>query len=126
MALFQSGSFTLNSGMTSPIKVECDALNEYDWATLAYLVTTKFTFRRVSGVPTGGVVFAEALAPYASRNPSHPHLIVDDVLTTGGSMERMKMELQAKETIETDYIGIVAFARNQPADWIHAIWTMWT
>ncbi len=126
MPLFQSGSFTLNSGLTSPLKIECDALNEHDWATLAYLVSSKYDFRRVTGVPTGGTIFAKALQPYASRNPSHPHLIVDDVLTTGGSMERMKAELQTKKTIyDTVYLGIVVFSRNDPPEWIRPIFQMW-
>lgn len=128
MNLFQTGSFMLNSGMTSPLKIECDALDEHDWATLAYLVHSKFDFYDVVGVPTGGTIFADALKPYVSNRKADPFLLVDDVLTTGGSMERTRLEMMS-ETTDINWpaqiIGVVVFARNEPPPWIHAIFRMW-
>ena len=120
MNLFQTGVFRLNSGYTSPLKIECDALAACDWATLAHLVHSRFDFRDVVGIPTGGLMFQEALKQYAAGGDEYPLLLVDDVLTTGGSMERMREKL-----IAPDIIGVVVFARTPPADWIHPIFQMW-
>lgn len=120
MNLFQTGAFRLNSGILSPLKIECDALRESDWAALAYIITSKFIFRDVVGIPTGGLLLQEALRPYATHSDEHPLLLVDDVLTTGGSMERMREKL-----IAPDIIGVVVFARNPPPAWIHPIFQMW-
>lgn len=121
MNLFQQGNFTLNSGIQSPLKIECDMLAVSDWTTLAKLVSERFEFSGVHGVPTGGFTFSEALRPYATENEDHPFLLADDVLTTGGSMERAKEELDYP-----NIIGIVVFARNPPPKWIYPIFQMWT
>ena len=86
--LFQIGSFTLHSGQESSFKIECDALAELDWGTLAYIVAARFDFSNVIGIPRGGLDFAEALKPYASNKPEQPWLIVDYVLNTGGRGKR--------------------------------------
>lgn len=112
MSLFQRGDFVAASGATLPWKVECDALTPEDWRTLAGAVAGAVRFGTVEGVPRGGLAFAEALAPYASTGPL---LIVDDVLTTGGSMERHRAG--------RDAIGVVAFARvGELPPWITAVW----
>jgi hypothetical protein len=84
--LFQRGTFTFASGAISPFKIECDALTEEDWATLAMLIAERVPpFSEVHGVPTGGICLAEALKSYATEGKA---LVVDDVWTTGGSMTR--------------------------------------
>lgn len=123
MNIFQTGSFTLNSGKTSPLKIECDALSDVDWATLALLASQEMSFREVHGVPTGGLVFADALRPYETGKLTDPILIADDVLTTGGSMERKKIEL-GKTYQSTPIIGVVAFARAICPHWILPIFSM--
>ena len=124
--LFQSGEFLLNSGIQSPLKIECDALQLLDWNTLARCVSAKMIFTHVLGVPTGGIRFALALKEFTSSISDEPHLlIVDDVLTTGGSMERMR------EQVAPNYegfriTGVVAFARQEPPEWVRPIFQMWT
>jgi orotate phosphoribosyltransferase len=102
MNLFQKGQFTLNSGPTAHFKIECDALTNDDWECLAFLLFNRLpAFSSVEGVPTGGLKLAEAMKKYTSSEG--PLLIVDDVLTTGGSMERFRGIRPA--------IGAVVFAR---------------
>ena len=84
--LFQYKKFTLHSGGISYFKIECDAITKEDYKTLAKIVSDKIKFKDVYGVPRGGIPFEKALKEYIS-NDSNNLLIVDDVLTTGGSMQ---------------------------------------
>ena len=61
MSLFRSGRFTLHSGDTSTLKIDCDALSDEDWQSIAVQVANRFKFRAVVGVPSGGLPFARAL-----------------------------------------------------------------
>lgn len=119
MNLFQHGGFTLNSGMQSILKIECDALTREDWRTLALLTSNRIKFSSVVGVPRGGLVFADELMSYCSNESGLPCLIVDDVLTTGGSMAKVRQE------IEGPTIGVVVFARGPCPAWIKPIFQMW-
>jgi len=117
--LFRFGDFTLHSGNRSLYKIDCDCLTDDDWATLAIMIHDSINnFYDVIGVPTGGLKLANALEPYCSRNPRHPTLIVDDVLTTGNSMEN------ARKQVERDCIGAVVFARSKPPYWITPLFSM--
>ena len=44
-------------------------------------------FRAAIGIPRGGIKLGQYLNEYSTQNSDHPYLLVDDVLTTGGSME---------------------------------------
>lgn len=108
MSLFQQGNFKLHSGTTTNWKIECDALDDQDWQTIAMLIARQhLSFSRVTGVPTGGLKLAEALQPY-TKHYSPDHLIVDDVYTTGTSMNKMREMLKAPGVI---YFGAVVFSR---------------
>lgn len=126
MNLFQLGNFTLHSGEQSSWKVECDALTEADLETLARLIAEKVgPFYRVVGVPSGGSRLARALMPYVSkRTPGGgtpmPALLVDDVLTTGASMEQMRRDFEP-----IPVVGVVLFARREPPAWVRAVWRLW-
>lgn len=126
MTLFISGNFTLHSGKSSNFKIDCDGLDHIDYKALADIVVPKlpYNFSTVYGIPKGGVRFALALSKYC--RPCNNLLIVDDVLTTGGSMEEAK-KLHQYDGHHTKYdhiFGLVVFARNQPADWIFSIFQM--
>ena len=69
MHLFETGEFKLSSGKKSDWKIECDALVPSDWDTLALIVSKAYKFNRVVGIPEGGLPFAEALEPYAMKQP---------------------------------------------------------
>lgn len=113
--LFRNGYFTLASGLEAKWKIECDALVEEDWATLAMMAVEGFgNPSSVVGVPRGGLPFAKALAPHCQAEG--PQWIVDDVFTTGRSI---KMLRTVKQT------GVVVFARTPPPHWIKALFTMY-
>ena len=117
MALFRRGIFTLHSGDTSTLKIDCDALTVDDWETIAVQVANRFKFRAVVGVPSGGLPFASAMRPYVDAD-SQDMLIVDDVLTTGASMELARARCSGRT------IGVVLFARGPCQEWIHPVFRM--
>jgi hypothetical protein len=126
--LFQLGDFTLSSGAKSKWKLECDALGDDDWRALAEMIRQLVgPFSSVEGVPRGGLKLAELLRPHAEL--AGPHLIVDDVLTSGGSMERLRERRRGENTFSSGYegpefAGAVVFARGQCPHWIKAIFQM--
>jgi orotate phosphoribosyltransferase len=119
MNLFQLGDFVLSSGVESRWKLECDALTEVDWTALAAMVRQMVgRFGKVIGVPTGGLKLAAALKPFEMI--AGPTLIVDDVLTTGASMEKMRdMSLEGPT-----HVGVVVFARGQCPYWVKPLFQM--
>ena len=111
--------FKLHSGDMSPFLIDCSVLTDEDWQALARMVYEKLGerhFRKVVGVPMGGLKLARELIPFRFPNPEYPILIVDDVLTTGRSMEEVRAELGE------DCIGTVVFVRGDCPDWITPLW----
>lgn len=121
-SLFNSGTFRLHSGGESSFKIDCDALTDEDLAALALQVARRWRFRSVYGVPRGGTRFAEALKPYALPCVELPRLIVDDVFTTGQSMNAAR---NSPWSTRNDDIGVVIFARQPTPDWIYSIFQLW-
>ncbi len=105
--LFRKGDFTSAAGLRLGWKIECDALDEDDWACIAYVGSKLLYFGAVIGVPRGGIALASAMQPYAT--PGAPMtLICDDVWTTGKSMRAL-----AGDVAEAGrWIGYVGFARG--------------
>lgn len=121
MSLFNTGTFRLHAGGVSNFKIDCDHLSDEDIQAVADLVGPKLFFHTVIGVPTGGLRFARALEKYSQPGGSDaPLLIVDDVLTTGVSMEQAKKE----HMWYTPPIGVVIFARGKCPDWVTPIFQM--
>ena len=118
--LFQDGNFTSAAGLNLPFKIECDALTENDIQTLAKLIASRVKFSVVFGVPTGGSRLASALFQYSSWNNNDPVLIVDDVLTTGKSIEEFRHNITSVQHV----IGIVIFARGECPDWVTPVFEM--
>lgn len=119
MNLFRNGLFSLSSGQHSLLKLDLDALSPLDWNTLALLAlrlpTLQQGFGRVLGVPTGGTPFAKALGPFISKGPT---LLVDDVLTTGRSLETLRARLEDEGKTA---LGLVVFSRGHPPEWVDAL-----
>lgn len=110
--LFKFGAFTSHSGVHLPDKIDCDALTPADWDTMAAWVARYVDFKAVVGIPTGGLQFAAALERYCK--PGGYTLIVDDVLTTGASMEEARLKVKGPS------FGVVIFARGQLPNWVIA------
>lgn len=116
MTLFRIGDFALHSGDRSRWKIECDSLTDEDWAALALMVVERVKpFTAVRGVPRGGLKLAKALEPY--RSFGNGVLIVDDVLTTGASMEQARRGRDSAQ-------GAVVFARGECPDWVTPLFRM--
>lgn len=116
MNLFVDGKFKSHAGQELLWKIECDALSASDWDCIAKMVADKFKFREVHGIPDGGLMFARALKKYEVQF-SRRILIVDDVYTTGQSMNEKLAEMGRKEN-GLGISGIVLFARNDTPNWI--------
>ena len=120
--LFQEEDFIGHSGGQLHWKIEMDALENEEWKCIARMITEIETrpFWSAIGIPRGGIKLGQYLNEYSTQNSEHPYLLVDDVLTTGGSME----EYKKKNFEEKDVIGWVVFARTQPAKWIRTLFQM--
>src|SRR5438874_1309667 len=99
MTLFNTGSHTLSSGKHSFFKIDCDCLSEEDWNSIALMLIHKLPpFREAEGVYEGGLKLARYLNEFNNDNiakakrETHPLLIVDDVLTTGSSMNKARQK----------------------------------
>ena len=124
MDLFQLGDFVLNSGAKSSWKIEADALTDGDIAALAEMVRKLVRpFGRVEGIPRGGLRLAEALRPNCSTE-AKSLLLVDDVLTTGGSMARAFQEHCSNGYEPWQIDGAVIFARGKCPSWIRPVFQL--
>ena len=122
MGLFEYGAFTLHSGGSSNFLIDCDALTEPDLGALARVIADKMAFGTVVGIPRGGMKLAKKLdCKVTLRSPVV--LIVDDVWSTGASMEEAKAML-LKKNPTLDIQGVVIFARSETPDWVWPLFKM--
>jgi orotate phosphoribosyltransferase-like protein len=122
MSLLVNNSFKSHSGLDLDFKIDCDALTDFDLETLASIVSKKYSFSDVFGIPMGGLRFAAALDKYCTKN-SFDVLVVDDVMTTGNSFRDFKNEWFLDDD---NVIGITIFSRgykNTP-EWVNSIFTL--
>ena len=112
-SLVEFGWFRSHSGLQLPWKLNADALSDEAIDGIAKIIRWKFAFSAVIGIPRGGLRLAAALKPHIEIEDGYPTLIVDDVLTTGKSMEA------ARESPKD--IGVVIFARGQVPNWVWPI-----
>ena len=119
--LFQRVDFTSHAGLDLSWKIEMDALSENEWKCIAHMIIElSQPFQAAIGIPRGGLKLSGYLHEYSTQNPADPYLIVDDVMTTGGSMEEYK-----KEHFNDKYvIGWVVFARSKVPIWCDALFRM--
>jgi len=118
MTLFQCEKFRSHSGLELNFKIDCDYLSSDDIQCIARLIAKKSRFGHVYGIPRGGTRLAEALEPYVDSSVG-TLLIVDDVLTTGHSMEEAKRYFV--ETLKYEVEGWVIFARGKLPSWVNAV-----
>ena len=120
--LFVEEDFIGHSGGELHWKIECDALFPNEWKCIAKMIMEHETrpFQAAIGIPRGGIKLGQYLNEYSTQNRNDPYLIVDDVLTTGGSM----IEYRETHFKNKSVIGWVLFARSKPHDWIKALFQM--
>ena len=122
--LFQSINFKSHSGLDLSWKIEMDALSDPDWFTIKRMILELTPpFREAVGIPKGGVKLGDLLNEHATGKEGDPICIVDDVLTTGGSMEYFLTQYQRNRRPFTA-IGWVVFARTQCPPWVKALFQM--
>ena len=124
MNLFQSINFKSHSGLDLEWKIDMDALDDPDWFTITkMIIEITPPFREAVGIPSGGVKLGGLLNQHATGKDEDPICIVDDVLTTGESMEYFLSQYQRNRRPFTA-IGWVVFARNRCPPWITALFQM--
>ena len=117
--LFVLGDFKMHSGGIGHWKIECDSLTDDDLQCLAFMLKERLPqFGFVFGVPRGGLRLAKALEQHKSPDIRRT-LIVDDVLTTGKSMEEMRARIG-----DGLVFGAVLFARGECPDWVTPLFRM--
>jgi orotate phosphoribosyltransferase len=124
--LFQLGDFVLAGGARSGWKIECDAFTPAEWRCLAVMAAERLPpFGSVHGVPYGGLPFAEALRRHAVLGHDTV-LVAEDVVTTGGSVERYVKELRegSRAAPSTTYVGVCVFARGKCPPWVYPLFQM--
>lgn len=115
--LFQLRDVVLHSGGRSRYIIDCNALSDDSVKCLAFMLAERLPkFGRVEGVPRGGLRLALALQDYALHTDEFPLLIVDDVNTTGNSLE--------KHRAGRDAIGAVIYARGPRPAWVTALFEL--
>jgi hypothetical protein len=107
--MFHWEPFVSHSGLKLDWKIRCEHLTPGDWNSVATLVASRIKFHDVVGVPRGGLPFKDELVPFTSpKTDSTVFLIVDDVFTTGTSMEEMKFKTGLHRC---EVVGVVLFSR---------------
>jgi hypothetical protein len=118
MGVFKYGTLNTHSGLQFSFKIDCDRLQDTDISCFVRIITHKFIFSRVVGVPRGGLRLAEALRPHCV--PGYPVMVVDDVMTTGASMEEARAAVLAEEP-GASVNGVVMFSRGRELPWVWPI-----
>ena len=123
--LFQSVDFKSHAGLDLNWKIEMDALSDDEWFTIARMILEhSVPFHSAIGIPRGGVKLGELLNMHGTNKEEDPICIVDDVLTTGMSMNEYKEGLPLERWQKSLALGWVVFARVKPPKWINALFQM--
>jgi adenine/guanine phosphoribosyltransferase-like PRPP-binding protein len=122
--MFEWKDFISHSGKSFQWKIECDDLTDGDIECIANIINGQLSFKKVYGIPRGGLRLAAALQKYCDPD-AREILIVDDVLTTGKSMEKMR-ETMRKAGESSPIYGVVIFSRGGSLPWVFPIFnTSW-
>ena len=124
--LFKSGDFKSHSGLDLSWKIEMDVLSDPEWFTIKKMIMEHAPpFREAVGIPEGGVKLGNLLNEHATGDEKDPVCIVDDVLTTGESMEYFLSQYQRNRRLMPFMaIGWVVFARGPCPHWVSALFQM--
>ena len=121
--LFQKVDFKSHSGLDLTWKIEMDALSHGEWECIAQMIMELTPpFKEAIGIPRGGNILGKLMNRHGTGKREDPICIVDDVLTTGGSMNEFKTKRQWRNP--SKYIGWVVFSRSQTPHWVNALFQM--
>jgi len=125
--MFKNGEFTSHAGKKLSWKIECDSLDRNDITTICELIASKFAFKEAY-CPVTNSHFVNDMTRFlnhyhATKNCSQI-LIVDDVLTTGKSMEERRQNLIRQNVLYSHIKGVVLFSRGECPRWITPIFTL--
>lgn len=122
--LFKSIDFKSHSGLDLSWKIEMDVLSDSEWFTIKKMIIELTPpFKEAVGIPTGGSKLGDLLNEHGTGKEDDPICIVDDVLTTGESMEYFLTQYQRNRRPFTA-IGWVVFARGQCPGWVTSLFQM--
>lgn len=122
--LFKSIDFKSHSGLDLSWKIEMDVLSDSEWVTIKKMIIELTPpFKEAVGIPTGGSKLGDLLNEHGTGKEEDPICIVDDVLTTGESMEYFLTQYQRNRRPFTA-IGWVVFARGQCPGWVTSLFQM--
>jgi len=122
--LFKSIDFKSHSGLDLSWKIEMDVLSDSEWVTIKKMIIELTPpFKEAVGIPTGGSKLGDLLNEHGTGKEDDPICIVDDVLTTGESMEYFLTQYQRNRRPFTA-IGWVVFARGQCPGWVTSLFQM--
>ena len=100
-----------------------DALSHKEWECIALMIMELTPpFKEAIGIPRGGNILGKLMNHHGTGKREDPICIVDDVLTTGGSMNEFKTKRQWRNP--SKYIGWVVFSRSQTPHWVNALFQM--
>lgn len=118
-------AFISHSGVLLPFKIELDSLTGADWDVIADLIGSRIDFQEVHGIPRGGLPLAARLQRFCQPQTKKKRriLIVDDVCTTGRSLNEYYTQLKSPDNKVT---GCVVFARSRRhlPDWVSPIFLL--
>ena len=128
MSLFQWGRFNSSAGKQLNWKFDCDFLTDGDWEALGRMAWEKMDDRAgLDFVPAddkksgNANKFAAAIAACGGLiKPTFP-CIVDDVWTTGKTMETKKRQLVKLGHNANKIIGVVVLARGPYPAWVKPV-----
>jgi len=112
--LFQTVDFISHAGLPLKWKIECDALSDDEWKTIAKMIREyeDQNWQYAVGIPTGATRLGEILTTYGTGSVKDPVLIVDDVYTTGKSF----IDFEEKHYKDKKVIKWAVFARKPPTE----------
>ena len=100
-----------------------DALSHSEWECIAQMIMELTPpFKEEIGIPRGGNILGKLMNRHGTGKREDPICIVDDVLTTGGSMHEFRMKRQWRNP--SKYIGWVVFSRSQTPHWVNELFQM--
>ena len=123
--MFKFKPFKSHAGKPLNWKIECDTLAQEDIDCLADLISMTHSYKNVDHPPTKSanlINLVSKLALRTSPDGDYDYLIVDDILTTGKSMNEIYEHLHIGHSKKTK--GVVIFARSECPHWITPIFQL--